>query len=85
LKTDSFSIDKGNLAELVEEVFKADDWEVSFYRVWGLVDPYDGDLGEIRKFIISNPGPFTIEYLTGELAEKEPMPIKRFAYGHHQQ
>ena len=70
LNTDSFSVEKESLSKLTGDVFEADDWETAFYRVWGILDPYDGDLGNIREFVLGNPGPFSVEFLTGESAEK---------------
>lgn len=71
MDTDSLTVEKNDLPELIQGVFNADDWESAFYRVWGIIDPYDGDLGNIRNFILSNPGPFAIEFLTGQLADTE--------------
>ena len=39
------------------------DWELAFYNLGGIADPYDGDLGRISEFVQGADGPFQIEFL----------------------
>lgn len=62
-KIDKFIVEKKDLKELIENVFCVEDWKTNFYNLGGIIDPFDGDLENIKKFILNQEGPFTIEFL----------------------
>lgn len=62
-KIDKFIIKKEDLKELIDNVFCVEDWETNFYNLGGIIDPFDGDLKNIKQFILNHEGPFSIEFL----------------------
>jgi len=61
-QTESFTVAKSELTDLIQQVFKPRDWDIHFYNLWGVLDPYDGDLEQIRDFVLAHDGPFTVEF-----------------------
>ncbi len=59
----SITIAKGGLTELIEQVFSPRDWDMHFYNMWGVLDPYDGELEQIRDLVLTQDGPFHIEFV----------------------
>ncbi|MEM7365672.1 MAG: hypothetical protein AAF525_16765 [Pseudomonadota bacterium] len=62
-EVNEFEVDKSELTDLITQVFDVPSWDTEFYCQWGLLDPYDGDLGDIRAFIMEHDGPFQVAYL----------------------
>ena len=56
------TVAKEDLTALIDNVFLWKDWEINFYKLWGVLDPYDGDLGKLKEFILNHEGPFVIEF-----------------------
>ena len=61
--TDSLVVTKSEIDDLLTQVFDVPDWDMHFYNLFGVLDPYDGDLETIKDFFLTNEGPFTIEFV----------------------